>query len=173
MRKLILFMTLLLSVSGLMNAQQVRTVSGKVTDENGEALIGAGVLLQDGKRGTVTDIDGKYILELKADDNILTVSFIGYAQQEIVIGDRKVVDVQLKLVDILRPRTIERNGCFVRTDKTGDIIVYVVRTVFDIRGIFRPHTVARVVIFFHIFCHFIIRIAGNRFKLRAAQDIKN
>ena len=123
MRKLILFVTLLFSVYGLMNAQQTRTVSGKVTDENGEALIGAGVLLQDGKRGTVTDIDGKYILELKADDNILTVSFIGYAQQEIVIGDRKVVDVQLKLdmSNKLNETVVIGYGTTKKQDLTGSV----------------------------------------------------
>ena len=123
MRKLILFVTLLFSVYGLMNAQQARTVSGKVTDENGEALIGAGVLLQDGKRGTVTDIDGKYVLELKADDNILTVSFIGYAQQEIVIGDRKVVDVQLKLdmSNKLNETVVIGYGTTKKQDLTGSV----------------------------------------------------
>ena len=123
MRKLILFVTLLFSVYGFMNAQQARTVSGKVTDENGEALIGAGVLLQDGKRGTVTDIDGKYILELKADDNILTVSFIGYAQQEIVIGDRKVVDVQLKLdmSNKLNETVVIGYGTTKKQDLTGSV----------------------------------------------------
>ena len=123
MRKLILFVTLLFSVYGLMNAQQARTVSGKVTDENGEALIGAGVLLQDGKRGTVTDIDGKYVLELKADDNILTVSFIGYAQQEIVIGDRTVVDVQLKLdmSNKLNETVVIGYGTTRKQDLTGSV----------------------------------------------------
>ena len=68
MRKLILFVTFLLSAVCLLSAQEARTLSGKVVDENGEALIGAGVVLPGGTRGTVTDLDGKYTLQLKADD---------------------------------------------------------------------------------------------------------
>lgn len=123
MRKLILFVTLLLSVSSLLNAQQARTISGKVTDENGEPLIGAGILLQDGKRGVVTDIDGKYILALKAEDAIMTVSFMGYAQQEIVIGDRKVVDVQLQpdMSNRLNETVVIGYGTTKKQDLTGSV----------------------------------------------------
>ena len=75
-------MAFLLSVTGLLNAQEARTLSGKVVDENGEPLIGAGVMLPDGKRGAVTDLDGKYTLDLKAGDAIISVSFMGYETQE-------------------------------------------------------------------------------------------
>ena len=51
MRKLILFATLLLSFSFVMSAQDGRSVSGKVIDENGEPLIGAGVILSSGQGG--------------------------------------------------------------------------------------------------------------------------
>ena len=58
MRKLVLLLTLLLTAVSLLNAQETRTLSGKVIDENGEPLIGAGVMLPGGTRGTVTDLDG-------------------------------------------------------------------------------------------------------------------
>ena len=95
MRKLILFMAFLLASACLLNAQEARTLSGKVVDENGEILVGAGVMLPGGTRGTVTDLDGKYTLQLKADDAVIMVSFMGYTTQEIVIGNRKTIDVSL------------------------------------------------------------------------------
>ena len=123
MRKLILLMTFLLSITCLLNAQEARKLSGKVVDENGDPLIGAGVLLQDGKRGTVTDIDGKYTLELKAEDAIISVSFMGYATQEIVIGDRKVIDVNMALdmSNRLNETVVIGYGTAKKQDLTGSV----------------------------------------------------
>lgn len=82
-------------LSGLPAFAQNTTITGVVRDENGEALIGAGVVTADGKKGTVTDINGFYSLTVGPKDAILVYSFIAYAQQEIVIGGRKKIDVQL------------------------------------------------------------------------------
>ena len=45
-----------------------RLVTGKVTDETGEPLIGAGVTSKDGSKGTVTDLDGRYSISLSDND---------------------------------------------------------------------------------------------------------
>ena len=123
MRKLILFMAFLLSAVCLLNAQEARTLSGKVVDENGEALIGAGVMLPGGTRGTVTDLDGKYTLQLKADDAVIVVSFMGYATQEIVIGNRKTIDVSLKpdLTNKLNETVVIGYGTTKKQDLTGSV----------------------------------------------------
>jgi TonB-linked SusC/RagA family outer membrane protein len=123
MRKLILFMAFLLSAVCLLNAQEARTLSGKVVDENGEVLVGAGVMLPGGTRGTVTDLDGKYILQLKADDAVIVVSFMGYATQEIVIGNRKTIDVSLKpdLTNKLNETVVIGYGTTKKQDLTGSV----------------------------------------------------
>lgn len=56
-------------------------VSGLVTDENGEPIIGAAVTVVGTKLGTVTDYDGRYSITLPKDKKQLTFSFIGYVQQ--------------------------------------------------------------------------------------------
>lgn len=65
--------------------QQNKTgyVSGVVLDENREPVIGASVIVKGGSNGTITDIDGKFSLNVKAGD-VLVISFLGYSTQEIV-----------------------------------------------------------------------------------------
>ena len=66
-----------------MNAQQI--VRGRVTDPNGEPLIGATVLPIGGGKGTCTDIDGKYTLNLPYNVKKLKVSYVGYQTKELNI----------------------------------------------------------------------------------------
>lgn len=60
-------------------------ITGKVTDENGVAVIGANVSVKGTTRGTVSDVDGSYTLDANAGETIV-ISFLGYASQEIVVG---------------------------------------------------------------------------------------
>ena len=72
------------------------TVRGVVTDENGEPLIGAGVVVEGTSVGTVTGLDGDYTLTVPADAVNLVFSFIGLSDQTVAIGGRSVIDVMLK-----------------------------------------------------------------------------
>ncbi|MFY0627102.1 MAG: TonB-dependent receptor [Reichenbachiella sp.] len=72
------------------------SISGTVTDENGDGLPGASVIVQGTSTGTVTDIEGKYTLSVPEDASVL-VSFVGYLDQVISVGGRSVLDVQLQL----------------------------------------------------------------------------
>lgn len=73
---------------------QEQTVTGTITSaEDGTPLPGVNVILKGTTIGTVTDIDGKYRLNVSGDANILAFSFIGLAPQEIEINGRSVVDV--------------------------------------------------------------------------------
>lgn len=75
---------------------QDRTVSGKVTDaDTGETLPGVNVLLKGTGTGITTDIDGNYKLSVPSDGGTLVVTFIGMQTQEIQIGARSVINVQL------------------------------------------------------------------------------
>lgn len=75
------------------NAQESRTVTGKIVDEKGEALIGAGILSKDGKRGSVSDIDGKYTVNILPSDEVLVFTYLGYATQEIQVNGKTTIDV--------------------------------------------------------------------------------
>ena len=83
-------------LSGVAQAQE-RTISGKVTSmEEGEALPGVNVIVQGTALGTVTDIEGNYNLNVPQDANTLVFSFIGYVQEEVEIGNRTTIDVQMQ-----------------------------------------------------------------------------
>ena len=75
-----------------------RQVSGQVTGE-GEPLPGVNVLLQGTTVGTVTDIDGNYNINVTGDNPVLSFSSIGYASQNVEVGNRSVVNVTME-VDI-------------------------------------------------------------------------
>lgn len=94
MRKFLL--VLFASVFALSAFAQERTVSGKVTSaEDGGGLPGVNVLLKGTSNGTVTDADGNYKLSVPSAGGTLVYSFIGYASQEVDIGERSVVDMGL------------------------------------------------------------------------------
>ncbi len=78
-----LMLLLIFTVAISNSAFSQRTVQGKVLDGAGEALIGASVLVKGTTIGTITDIDGNYTITLPQDQNILQVSYTGYADQEI------------------------------------------------------------------------------------------
>ena len=85
---------LFLLVVFLLPAILFSQVSGTVLDAENTPLIGASILVKGETTGTVTDIDGKYTINAGADD-ILVVSYVGYATQEIGVGGRTVIDVVL------------------------------------------------------------------------------
>ncbi len=87
----LVLMACLFVVTGLM-AQ--RTVSGKVTDDDGEGIPGATVQIKGTTTGVVTDVDGNYSISVSNDD-VLLISFIGFVTQEIPVGNRTTIDVSM------------------------------------------------------------------------------
>lgn len=84
---------LLLFISSHAWAQQ--KVSGKVTDEPGEFLIGVSVLEKGTTNGTITDVEGNYQITLTNEDPTLIFSSIGYLTKEIVVNNQGVLNVVL------------------------------------------------------------------------------
>lgn len=70
-------------------------ISGKVSDEAGEALIGVSVRLKGTSLGTVTDIDGQYAITIPDEKGILVFSYIGFATQEVAVANSQVINVTL------------------------------------------------------------------------------
>ncbi|MDR1201727.1 MAG: TonB-dependent receptor [Tannerellaceae bacterium] len=75
--------------------QQRKSVQGSVTDELGEPVIGANVMEKGSANGAVTDIDGRFTLEV-ADNAVLQISYIGYLSQEVPVAGRNTITVSLK-----------------------------------------------------------------------------
>lgn len=78
-----------------LSAQNKITVTGKITDEKGETMVGVNVVVLNTTQGTVTNIDGEYTLQVNPADT-LQVSFIGFEQQLIPVSGRKLINVVLK-----------------------------------------------------------------------------
>jgi TonB-linked SusC/RagA family outer membrane protein len=72
-----------------------RVVTGKVTDKQGEALIGASILAKGTNSGTVTDLDGSFSLNVPGNASTLVISYTGYNTQEMALGASNVIDVQM------------------------------------------------------------------------------
>jgi TonB-linked SusC/RagA family outer membrane protein len=77
-----------------------KTISGVVTDESGEAIIGATVLMKGSASGTITDIDGNYSIEVPEEATALLFSYIGYATQDIEITGTTLNVTMLEGVDL-------------------------------------------------------------------------
>jgi len=91
-RILLLCFALLTFISFEVVAQ--KTVSGKVTDDSGEALPGVNVLIKGTTTGTQTDLDGNYELSVE-NGAFLVFSYVGFETQEVEIGSRTIIDISL------------------------------------------------------------------------------
>jgi len=73
---------------------QTKSISGTVSTNDGELLPGVSIVIKGTVQGTVTDIDGKFQLNV-SDDDFLQLSFIGYESQEIPVAGRTTFSIQL------------------------------------------------------------------------------
>lgn len=92
MKRILLLITVLCFAITSLMAQ--RTVSGTVTDENGEALPGVNVLIKGTTTGTQTDLSGNYSLSVQ-DGATLVFSYVGFETQEVQIGSRTTIDLSM------------------------------------------------------------------------------
>lgn len=76
-------------------AQTVKEIKGKVTDENGEPLIGVNVSVEGNSTGTITDFDGNFAIKA-SDNSTLKVSYIGYATQMVVVSKKDFYPITMK-----------------------------------------------------------------------------
>ena len=92
--RLLAVLAMIVGISITAMAQTV-SVTGVVSDETGEPLIGATVMAVGTKAGTVTDIDGVYTLNVDPKGK-LKISYVGYLSQEIPVNGRTKIDISLK-----------------------------------------------------------------------------
>jgi TonB-dependent starch-binding outer membrane protein SusC len=102
---------------------QERTVTGKVTDATGSVLPGVSIQVKGTTRGANTNADGVYTLTGVGDNATLVFSFIGYTSQEVVVGNRSTVDVQLADdTKALQEVVVVGYGTQKQKDITGGIV---------------------------------------------------
>jgi TonB-linked SusC/RagA family outer membrane protein len=83
--------------AGVINdSRSAVTVTGLVTDENGQGFPGVNIIVKGTSTGTTTDVNGRYALQVEDDNAVLVFSFVGYNEQEIALGGRTVIDVQMQ-----------------------------------------------------------------------------
>lgn len=88
-----LFLALALTVSAASVFAQNLTVKGKVTDQRGEPVVGATVMLSTNQTvGALTDLDGNYSINVPSNSS-LVFSCVGYATQTVAVGGRTVIDI--------------------------------------------------------------------------------
>ncbi len=94
-RKIFLAITCICIYSASVLAQGGVVISGTVNDTDGEPLPGVNVIIRGTTVGQVTDFNGKYSITVSNEEAVLLFSFIGYTTQEVVVGDRTVINVTL------------------------------------------------------------------------------
>jgi len=98
------------------------TVTGTITDVTSkDPLPGVTVLIKGTSNGTATSMDGKYLIQAKAND-VLVFSFVGYEAQEIPVNGRSVIDIALKVSsESLDEVVVIGYGTVKKTDLTGSV----------------------------------------------------
>ena len=71
------------------------TITGKITDEKGEPLIGASVFIKGSTGGTTSDIEGRFTLKVPDGNTVLIFKFIGYTPKEVAVNNQTVINVSL------------------------------------------------------------------------------
>ena len=91
-----LFLMTLFVLQSTLSLAQNRTVTGVVVDEKDEPIIGANVTVKGTSKGTITDLDGKFVISAPTNAKLLEVSFIGYNTQTVTITGKTL---QIKLTE--------------------------------------------------------------------------
>ena len=107
--------------------EEVKTVKGKkqvsgvIADTNGNPVIGANVVEKGTTNGTVTDMDGKFTIEVN-DNSVLQVSYIGYNQSEISVKNKTAVSITMKEdAELLDEVVVVGYGTQTKVNLTGAV----------------------------------------------------
>ncbi|WP_258100880.1 SusC/RagA family TonB-linked outer membrane protein [Marinoscillum pacificum] len=101
-----------------------RTITGKVTDDNGEGLPGATIIVKDAGDGSITNVDGTFKLDIEEGTlpAILIVSFVGYKSKEVLVTDQTQVNVTLETdISALEEVVVVGYGQQKRSNLTGSV----------------------------------------------------
>lgn len=99
------------------------TIKGKVTDEKGEPMVGTSVVLEGSTKGTLTDVNGNYVLELteKEKNGTLVFSFVGFDKQSVAINGQNTINIVFKEGKALEQVIVVGYGTQKKSDVTGSV----------------------------------------------------
>ena len=110
-----------LLITNLLSSHVMEPITGTVTDDKGEPLPGATVLVKGTNNGTITDIEGNFAIEAQEDD-VLQISFVGFLAKEVVLNGRTQIVVALETdISQLSEVVVIGYGTQKRSDVTGAI----------------------------------------------------
>lgn len=97
-------------------------VTGTVTDEAGQPLIGVNIIIKGTVRGTITDVDGNFSLDLPDGQEVLILSYTGYEPQEVAVNGRSVLQITMKeSISQLEEIVVIGYGTQKKSDLTGAV----------------------------------------------------
>jgi hypothetical protein len=88
---------LLLTLNGFSQQANLASVSGRITDADGNPVAGATIQLQGTTRGTLSDIDGRYLLNDVPARGTLLFSFVGFVSQQVSVASQTTINVTLQI----------------------------------------------------------------------------
>lgn len=105
------------------SVKQEYTVTGRITDSHGDPIPGVNILLKgESTVGTISDVDGRYMLAVRKENAVLVFSFVGYVTQQISVGNQKSIDVVLKEdMELIDEVVVVGYGTQKKSDLTGSI----------------------------------------------------
>ncbi|WP_373550937.1 SusC/RagA family TonB-linked outer membrane protein [Haliscomenobacter sp.] len=112
-------LALVLVFAAIVTSIAQRTITGKVTDTKGEALIGANIFVLKTTIGTVSDVNGSFSLALPAGAEVISISYTGFTSKEIEVGNLSTIDVQLEEGSILNEVVITALGISKQPKELG------------------------------------------------------
>ena len=103
--------------------QSSQKVTGIVVDHNGEPIIGANVLVKGTTNGTITDLDGRFMLDAREKD-VLQISYIGYLSKEVIVGKQRQRPLKVWMTEDtqnLDEVVVVGYGTMKKSDLTGSV----------------------------------------------------
>tara|TARA_R110002072_G_scaffold16720_1_gene64928 strand:- start:402 stop:3419 length:3018 start_codon:yes stop_codon:yes gene_type:complete len=110
-----------LALMGFQQANAQQNVTGTIVDELGQPIPGANIVVKGTTNGVVTDFDGNYSIEASPTD-VLVISYVGYSTQNITVGSRTKIDVNMELdQQLLDEVVVIGYGTAKKKDVTGAV----------------------------------------------------
>ncbi|MEC3908646.1 TonB-dependent receptor [Tamlana sp. 2201CG12-4] len=118
--KLCYSLVVLFFVTSFVSAQ--KSITGKVAGLTGGELPGVTILIKGTKKGTTTDFDGNYQIQVQGNNDVLVFSYLGFATKEVVVGNKSTINVLLEEdIASLDEVVVVGYGTSKKSDVTGTI----------------------------------------------------